>query len=204
MQNMINYIFKGICLCVFFTRCFVATNIFKLLLVLNKVTYGKKLSSNGGAIPQLRISPKAKCVKFGKNVSFNNYNDVAWYSKCAIWVKKEASLIIGDDSGLNGALVYASNSVLIGNNVKIGGGTKIFDTDFHPLNYEIRRSSNEGTLTAPVVIEDDVFIGTSCLIMKGVHIGARSIVAAGSVVVKSIPSDEIWGGNPAKFIRKIS
>lgn len=56
---------------------------------------------------------------------------------------------------------------------------------------------------APIVIEDDVFIGAHCIISKGVTIGARSIVAAGSVVVKSIPPDEVWGGNPARFIKKV-
>lgn len=93
--------------------------------------------------------------------------------------------------------------IWIGKNVKVGGGTRIFDTDFHPLDYMDRRNTVHGTKTAPVIIEDDVFIGTNCIIGKGVTIGARSIIAAGSVVVKSIPSDEIWGGNPAKFIRKI-
>ena len=52
-----------------------------------------------------------------------------------------------------------------------------------------------------MVIEDDVFVGTSCLILKGVTIGARSVIAAGSVVTHNVPPDEIWGGNPAKFIK---
>lgn len=56
---------------------------------------------------------------------------------------------------------------------------------------------------APIKIEDDVFIGARTIITKGVTIGAKSIVAAGSVVVCNIPSGEIWGGNPAKFIMKI-
>ena len=180
----------------------VCTMLFKTLLYVNDVDYGCKLQTFG-AVPQLRISRKKSIVKFGNNITFNNYNDVAWYSKCSIWVRDGATLVIDDSTGLNGSMVYAAKSVKIGKNVKIGGGTKIFDTDFHPLNYEIRRSSKEGTLSAPIVIEDDVFIGTSCLILKGVHIGTRSIVAAGSVVTKSIPAGEIWGGNPAKFIRKI-
>jgi acetyltransferase-like isoleucine patch superfamily enzyme len=55
----------------------------------------------------------------------------------------------------------------------------------------------------PVRIEDGAFIGTNAIICKGVTIGKESIVAAGAVVVKSIPPGEIWGGNPAKFIRKL-
>lgn len=54
-----------------------------------------------------------------------------------------------------------------------------------------------------MVIEDNVFIGARCIILKGVTIGENSIVGAGSVVTKSIPANEIWAGNPAKFIRKI-
>lgn len=203
MKGKIHLLYKLLWMAFFRIKNVVSTFLFKVLLFVNNVDFGTNIKT-GGAIPQVRINRKKKCVKIGNNVSFNNYNDVAWCSKCAIWVREGASLIIGDCSGLNGALVYASNYVLIGNNVKIGGGAKIFDTDFHPLDYKIRRSSNIETKSAPIVIEDDVFIGTSCLILKGVHIGARSIVAAGSVVVKSIPSDEIWGGNPAKFIRKIS
>lgn len=62
----------------------------------------------------------------------------------------------------------------------------------------------DGTVSKPITVEDDVFVGANCIIGKGVTIGARSIIAAGSVVVKSIPKDEIWGGNPTRFIRKIN
>lgn len=79
----------------------------------------------------------------------------------------------------------------------------IFDTDFHPLDALKRRIGFEGMKSKPVTIEDDAFIGAHCVICKGVTIGSRSIVAAGSVVVKDIPRNEIWGGNPARFIRKI-
>lgn len=61
-----------------------------------------------------------------------------------------------------------------------------------------------GGVSAPVTIEDDVFIGMNCVILKGVTIGARSIIAAGSVVTKSIPADCVAGGNPAKVIKRLS
>ena len=48
-----------------------------------------------------------------------------------------------------------------------------------------------------------MFIGTNAIILKGVSIGERSIVASGSIVTKSIPVDQVWGGNPAKFIRNL-
>ena len=55
----------------------------------------------------------------------------------------------------------------------------------------------------PVVIEHDAFIGAGSIILSGVTIGANSVVAAGSVVSRSIPANEIWGGNPARFIKKV-
>lgn len=65
-------------------------------------------------------------------------------------------------------------------------------------------TSTDWGVSAPVTIEDDVFIGMNCVILKGVTIGARSIIAAGSVVTKSIPADCVAGGNPAKVIKRLS
>ena len=75
------------------------------------------------------------------------------------------------------------------------------------MDYAIRRDSNIDSPNAhsqPIVIEDDVLIGTRCIILKGVTIGARSVIGAGSVVTKSIPEDCIAAGNPCKVIRCIS
>ena len=90
-------------------------------------------------------------------------------------------------------------------------GCLIMDNDAHPHDYLLRRGAYEKEVgeeeyyrhipTAPIVIGDDVWIGARCQILKGVHIGARSIIAAGSVVTKDIPSDCIAGGNPAKVLR---
>jgi acetyltransferase-like isoleucine patch superfamily enzyme len=77
----------------------------------------------------------------------------------------------------------------------------------HSLNFIERRlpeTDSSNAKSMPIIIKDDVFIGTRSIINKGVIIGERSIVASGSVVTKSIPQDEIWGGNPAKFIKKIN
>ena len=63
--------------------------------------------------------------------------------------------------------------------------------------------SNSSFSYNTIELGDDVFIGVNSIVTKGVTIGDRSIIAAGSIVVKSIPNDEIWGGNPAKFLKKI-
>lgn len=70
--------------------------------------------------------------------------------------------------------------------------------------YLVRRGQyTDWGVSKPIVIEDDVFIGANCLILKGVTIGARSIVAAGSVVTRSVPADCIVGGNPARIIKRL-
>lgn len=61
------------------------------------------------------------------------------------------------------------------------------------MDYMDRRTSNEGTKSAPIVIEDDVWVGAHSIILKGVTIGARSIIGAGSVVTKNIPPDCVAG-----------
>lgn len=155
--------------------------------------------------PIVDIKPGAK-VSFGKNIWINNYHNTGWFTNAMIHVGQNATLIWGNNSGANGALIYCNNSITIGNNVNIGGGTRIYDTDFHPIDWRLRRHSvsPDDTKTAPVVIEDDVFIGTGCIIGKGRRIGARSVIAAGSVVVKDIPADCIAGGNPCKVIKHLS
>ena len=79
----------------------------------------------------------------------------------------------------------------------------VTDTDAHPMDYMARRTSNEGTKSAQIVIEDDVWVGAYSIILKGVTIGARSIIGAGSVVTKSIPADCVAAGNPCKVIKSL-
>lgn len=97
-------------------------------------------------------------------------------------------------SNLQGAVYVEPGTVLaIGDNVKIGACVLITDTDAHPIDYMARRTSNEGTKSAPIVIEDDVWVVAHSIILKGVTIGARSIIGAGSVVTKNIPPDCVAG-----------
>lgn len=121
-----------------------------------------------------------------------------------IIVAKGATLTIGQGSGISNTSIHCYDSIIIGDHVNIGAGTKIFDTDFHSTRWQDREDRGldiRNKKTAPVSIGSYVFIGTRCLIGKGVSIGDRSIVAAGSVVVKDIPPGQIWGGNPARFIK---
>lgn len=124
-----------------------------------------------------------------------------------ITVASGAILEIGDHSGLSQFSIDCKEHVKIGKHVNIGAGCLIMDSNFHSTDYMIRRDRSldkKSQKTAPVIIEDDVFVGARSIICKGVTIGARSIIAAGSVVVKDIPLDCIAGGNPCKVIKRIN
>ena len=85
------------------------------------------------------------------------------------------------------------------------GGACVYDTDFHSLDPAVRNSENDlkERVEKPVLIKNNAFIGAHSIILKGVTIGENSIIGAGSVVTKSVPDNQIWAGNPAKFIRNI-
>jgi acetyltransferase-like isoleucine patch superfamily enzyme len=121
-------------------------------------------------------------------------------------VDKEAVLKIGENVGISQTALICHTSIKILNNVKIGGGACIYDTDFHPISPMLRRQSKDiqYKAKASVIIEDNVFIGAHSLVLKGVTIGENSIIGAGSVVTKNVPPNQIWAGNPAKFIRSIT
>jgi acetyltransferase-like isoleucine patch superfamily enzyme len=205
-MRIIRIIYKAFCYANVIIKYNICTCIFKVKLKLNGVKYGFNISCYN-AIPALQINRNSRSVIFGDNIIFNSYTGHSWNCKCKILVTKDAVLHIGDNSGMNGVMIFCSNKIIIGNDVKIGGGTRISDSNHHSLNYLERRDIKNDAMyakTSPIYIENDAFIGANCIINKGVTIGARSIIAAGSVVVKSIPEDEIWGGNPAKFIKKIN
>ena len=110
---------------------------------------------------------------------------------------------IGDGTFIgNGSLIYAAERVTIGSHCILAGGTLIYDLDGHPLDPARRRAAApvERDTIKPVTLEDDVWLGARCIVLKGVTIGARSVVGAGSVVVRDIPPDSIAAGNPAKVI----
>ena len=65
------------------------------------------------------------------------------------------------------------------------------------------KHQREEFYTAPVEIEENVWIASKATILKGVTIGKYSVIAASAVVTKDVPAYEVWGGVPAKFIKQI-
>lgn len=111
--------------------------------------------------------------------------------------------------------VWSQTSVSIGNRVLVSHGVNIFDTDAHPIGVEDRRKDAEclllhgkyltptQTKSSSIVLEDDSWICANATILKGVCIGTGSIVAAGSVVTKSVPSRSLVAGSPAKIVANL-
>ncbi len=111
-----------------------------------------------------------------------------------------SEISVGADSSFsNNVTVIAAESIRFGARCLIGDHVLIVDADFHHLDAAMRHAP--GWPTSPVILEDDVWIGSRVTILKGVRIGARSIVAAGSVVTRDVPPDSIAGGVPARVIK---
>jgi len=146
-------------------------------------------------------------LNFGKDVTIISdfrRNPIGLGIKTAFHIATPAKIEIGNNVGISNSLFFALEKITIEDNVLIGGGCQFLDADFHSLSYEDRILRDDKQKNSrPILVKEGAFIGAACMIMKGVTIGTRSIVAAGSVIVKDIPAGEIWGGNPAKFIKKV-
>ena len=166
------------------------------------VKYGNNLKINGRIFC---VSNTPDGIVIGDNVRINSSrgsNPIGGDTKTILFAKGNGKIHIGDGCGISNATIFACESITIGSNVLIGGSTMIYDTDFHWIDFD-RRIQEPGGKTSPITIEDGSFIGADCIILKGVTIGKKSIIGAGSVVTKSVPDGEIWAGNPAKFMRRI-
>lgn len=110
-----------------------------------------------------------------------------------------AVLEIGERSFINsGVSIGAQERVSIGANCAIGNYTLVMDSDFHQL-----LDHTKPAVPAPVVIEDDVWLGARVTVLKGVRIGRGAVVAAGSVVTRDVPARTLVAGVPARVIRAL-
>lgn len=131
------------------------------------------------------------------------HNDAGIIHPCTLSVTGDGRLYIGENSGFSGVQVCCTKSITIGRNVWVGVNVTIYDTDFHPIDPYERLKLDTSAKSGDVIIDDGVWIGANAMILKGVHIGKGSVIAAGSVVTKDVPEFTVFGGNPAKLIREI-
>lgn len=152
----------------------------------------------GGPRVRLRGRPHVTTkghLAIGDNVSIHSF-----LHRVQLSAGKGAELIIGRDSFINnGVVLSAREKVHIGERVQIGPHVIAMDCDFHGVD-----DRNGEAPTAPIIVEDDVWLATRCTLLKGVRVGRGSVVAAGAVVTKDVPPYTLVGGIPARPIRSLA
>ena len=139
-------------------------------------------------------------IRIGNGCFFSsrpNSNSMGLFCPCIFTTtEKNASILIGENCGFSGVRIRAANSVTVRNNVRCGANVLITDTDAH--SDDPRAGKN-----APVVIDDNVWLGMNVIVLKGVHIGENSLIGAGSVVTKDIPANVMAAGVPCRVIKEL-
>lgn len=191
--------------------CFTAViNIIKVKCLL--ILRNGKIGPNIGIFGNVRLFFRPGCnIHIGRHlrlVGGGNINPIDGCCSSCIAVENGAKLFIGDYVSMSGVHIYVHDSVSIGSYCMIGANVLINDSNNHSIDYAERRNEFHtgracNIQSKPIRIGDDVFIGARSIIGKGVSIGNKSIIGMGSVVLCDIPEGEVWGGNPARFIKKI-
>ena len=131
-----------------------------------------------------------------------------------VW-QNAGKIEIGESTFIGeGCRIYAVDSIKIGSRVQIAHNCNVFDNNIHSLDPDLRFEEFKSNTTKgviklnalnekPVVIEDDVWVGANCAILKGVKLAKGAVVGVGSVVVKDVPAYTIVAGNPAKIIGEV-
>jgi acetyltransferase-like isoleucine patch superfamily enzyme len=173
------------------------------LRFLQHAKVGRKITINGG----LYLRGRGR-ITIGDNVTINSSykaNPIGGQTFTSLVCASNASLKIGSGCAISNAAIFCRQKIHIGENVYIGGDCRIYDTDFHSLHLANRLLQNDPDIVcASILIDDGAFIGASTVILKGVRIGKCAVIGAGSVVTKDVPDFEIWGGSPARFLKKLN
>lgn len=176
----------------------------KVILKLQGIKFGNKCEFYG--IPII-VKTKGSKMVLGDGVVVKSSflsNLIGLYQRSIIFARAGASIILEDDVRLSGTTIYARESIHIGKHTSIGGNTKIFDHDFHPINPSERLAHpNSGMATKAITIGENVFIGCNVIILKGTEIGDNCVVGAGAVVSGKFESNSVIVGNPARIIKHV-
>ena len=147
-------------------------------------------------------------ITIGSQVKINSYrycNPVGKSHKTTFFCSPKAKIEIGNNVSMSRVLLFSMEYIKIEEFVMLGGGVQVLDSDFHSINFNDRIHKNDcNIISEGILLKRGAFIGADTIILKGVTIGERSVVAASSVVTKNVPDDELWGGNPARFIKKLN
>jgi acetyltransferase-like isoleucine patch superfamily enzyme len=116
-----------------------------------------------------------------------------------------AKIEIGDDTRIHGTCIHAQERIIIGSRCLIAANCQIVDNSGHDLSGDnpSARIITSG-MTKPILIEDDVWIGTGVIVLPGSRIGRGSVIGAGSVVSGNIPAMSLAVGAPCRVRRRLN
>lgn len=142
---------------------------------------------------------------FGSPIELGDYLNVVASAdrkvRLAVWSEKKGlgRIQIGNYCLISpGVRIGSAHEIIIGDNCMMAHAAYITDSDWHDVYNRITIGK-----TAPVKIEDNVWVGDSAIVCKGVTVGENSIIGAGAVVVNSVPPNCIAAGNPAKVVKQL-
>ena len=170
----------------------------KFVSELYKYSYRRNISKS----KILSLGEGFRIREFGFNgkslkVNFLGNNRIGRFTT----IQGSGLMSFGENSFCNDFCVFGVNEkIIIGQNVMIADAVSIRDTDHNHDDINIPMV-NQGIITSPVIVGDDVWVGYGATILKGVEIGNGAIIAAGSVVTKNVPPLAVVGGIPAKIIK---
>jgi maltose O-acetyltransferase len=145
-------------------------------------------------------------ITLGSGVVFGWRTSALFYAGyCHVEATMPGSTVeIGDDVWINNNAFIKSEGpgITIRRGALLGSGVTIYDSDFHDLRPGKRHGGQ--ARTGAVLLCEDVFVGDGVKILKGVRVGAHSVIGAGSVVTRSIPAGVVAAGNPARVLRALS
>lgn len=175
-----------------------------------RIAFYRAISDNRARRDLVRLQQPLLCTGQGRIVLGRCHIGVQpsprlWDSYCHLEAREaSASIRIDDGVWLNNAavLIAERSSIHIAAGCLIGPSVQIFDSDFHHLDPALRTSGSHAC--APVRLEENVFVGAGATILKGVTIGRNSVVAAGAMVIASVPPDCVVAGHPAKVVRHLA
>ena len=147
-------------------------------------------------------------ISLGSHVTLDSSaraNPLGGSSPCVLrTMTSTARLTLGDRVGLSSSTIVAGNSIEIGEDTILGAGSMVLDNDFHALGQGFSWLTEYSKNSKPVKIGRGCFIGARSIILKGVTLGDRVVIGAGSVVTKDIPAFSVAAGNPARVVGSIA
>lgn len=196
MNNLIKFIMRIV--------IYLRIKIFKYNLLKKKYADIDKNIKIAG-IPMININSSG-LLTIGKNVTLGSLsygNHFNMHSPVKLMIDRDSAIIkIGDNTRIFGTCIHAQKSIIIGDNCLISANCQIIDSMGHDFSFENTENRiNTAGIVEPILIKNNVWIGSGSIILPGVTIGEGSVITVNSVIDKDVPAMVLAGGNPMKVLK---